>query len=58
MMVDHKAKKMFCENIGLLFNIGLLVNVQNFNCCFLVFDDNFLTAEPLVTKLGMVIHHH
>ena len=37
MMVDHKAKKMFCENIGLLFNIGLLVNVQNFNCCFLVF---------------------
>ena len=55
MMVDHKAKKNFCENIGLLWSRSM------FKILIVVFwslDDNFLTAEPLLTKLGMVIYHH
>ena len=57
MMVDHKAKKMFCENIGLLWSRSMF----KFLFVCLSLDDNFLTAEPLVTKLGMVIiliYHH
>ena len=45
---------MFCENIELLWSRPRSMFKISINV-FWSLDDNFLTAEPLVTKLGMVI---
>ena len=46
-----------CEKIGLLFCGQGHGKVGNSNECFNL-NDIFSTAEPFVTKLSMVVHHH